>query len=44
MKMPAADIGDWRAGRYAIYFRLWFNAIDDYRLELLTDIWRGWRI
>lgn len=32
------------ATRCAIYFRLWFNDIDDYRFELLSDIWRGWRI
>ncbi len=30
--------------RYAIYFRLWFKDIDEYRFELMTDIWRGWRI
>ena len=30
--------------RYAIYFRLWFQDIDAYRFELMTDIWRGWRI
>lgn len=30
--------------RCAIYFRLWFKDIEDYRFELLSDIWRGWRI
>ncbi len=32
------------SNRYAIYFRLWFRDIDAHRFELLTDIWRGWRI
>jgi hypothetical protein len=38
----AANLSD--TGRYAIYFRLWFKDIDERRFELMTDIWRGWRI
>lgn len=30
--------------RYAIYFRLWLKDIDQRRWDLMTNIWRGWRI
>ena len=39
---PAANLST--ADRYAIYFRLWFKDIDQKRWELMTDIWKGWRI
>jgi hypothetical protein len=30
--------------RYAVYFRLWLRGIEKRRWELLTHIWRGWKI
>jgi hypothetical protein len=30
--------------RIAVYFRIWLKGIEQRRLELLTDIWIGWRI
>jgi ectoine hydroxylase-related dioxygenase (phytanoyl-CoA dioxygenase family) len=30
--------------RYAVYFRLWLNDIDDRRWHLMTHIWDGWRL
>jgi hypothetical protein len=38
----AVNISD--ADRYAVYFRLWLNDIDDRRWHLMTHIWDGWRL
>jgi len=38
----AVNLSD--ADRYAVYFRLWLNDIDDQRWHLMTHVWDGWRL
>ena len=30
--------------RIAVYFRIWFRDIEEWRWEALTNIWQGWKI
>jgi ectoine hydroxylase-related dioxygenase (phytanoyl-CoA dioxygenase family) len=38
----AVNLSD--ADRYAVYFRLWLDDIEDRRWHLMTHIWDGWRL
>jgi hypothetical protein len=38
----AVNVSD--SDRYAVYFRLWFEDIEERRWDYMTDIWGGWRI